>query len=167
MLESASGGVSAWSRGDGVSLVPGGRGVVSPWSWGCLPGPGGGLPGPGGMVSAWSRGVCLVPGGMVSPWSRGGVCLVPGGCLSGPRGVSLVPGGVGMVSQHALRQTPSPPVDRHTPVKTLPWPQLRCGRLLQGMCGLKCWNRSAYIPRIIGFGITYIRPWNEWSCQKY
>ena len=40
------------------------------------------------------------------------VCLVWGG----------VPGPGGLASQHALRQTPSPPVDRHTPVKTLPWP---------------------------------------------
>ena len=68
---------------------------------------GGGLPGPGG-------GVCLVRGGLPSP----------GGCLPGPGG------GVGVLaSQHALRQTPSPPVDRQTPVKTLPWPQLRCGRV--------------------------------------
>ena len=101
----------------GVCLVLGGvclvRGVclvwgVSAWSGGCLPGPGG---------------VCLV-------W--GGVCLVLG-CLPGPRGVSAWSGGVsawwgGLASQHALRQTPSPPVDRQTPVKTLPWPQLRCGR---------------------------------------
>ena len=41
----------------------------------------------------------------------------PGGRGSGPGGSDLVPGG----SQHALRQNP-PPVDRHTPVKTLPWP---------------------------------------------
>ena len=50
--------------------------------------------------------MCLVGGG-------GGVC--PGGY------------GGGGVSQHALRQTPlppspPPPVDRHTLVKTLPWP---------------------------------------------
>ena len=95
----------------GVCLVWGGA-----WSWGGLPGlewgsawfRGGCLPGLGG--SAWSRGVCLV-------W--GGGCLVLGG-LPGPRGA--------LTSQHVPRQTPSPPVDRHTPVKTLPWPQLRCGR---------------------------------------
>ena len=44
--------------------------------------------------------------------------LLPGG-VPGPRGVSGPRGGV---SQHALRQTPSPLVDRHTLVKTLPWP---------------------------------------------
>ena len=44
----------------------------------------------------WSRGV----------WSQGG--LVPGDLV------------MGVISQHALRQTP--PVDRHTPVKILPWP---------------------------------------------
>ena len=57
--------------------------------------PGGSAPGGG----AWS-------GGLV----QGGGCLL--------RGVSA-PGGL---SQHALRQTPLPPVDRHTPVKILPWP---------------------------------------------
>ena len=58
-----------------------------------------------------------------------GVCFSGGGSPSGgvlhPGGGSPSRGG-GMASQHALRQTP-PPVDRHTPVKTLPWPQLRCG----------------------------------------
>ena len=57
--------------------------------------------------------------------SGGGVCSwgvsAPGGCLlwgvSAPGGCLLL-GGV--VSQHALRQTPppDPPVDRQTPVKT-------------------------------------------------
>ena len=75
-----------------------------------------GLPGPRG-VSSCSRGCPPVPGG---------VCLVPGGCLPGLEG--CLPGPGGMASQHALRQTPFPPVDRQTPVKTLPWPQLRCGR---------------------------------------
>ena len=110
-----------------VGYVPAAR---RPYAGVCFPG---GLPGLGG--SAWSGGgVCLVPGG-------GGVCLVleglPGrGGLPGPggRGICLVSGGSawsgGLASQHALRQTPSPtsPVDRHTPVKTLPWPQLRYGR---------------------------------------
>ena len=87
--------------------VPGRGG--SAWSGGGgLPGPGGCLPGPGG--STWSGG-CL-PG-------PGGVCLVQGlsawsgGCLLSP-GVSAW--SWGGVSQHALRQTPSPlsppPVDR-------------------------------------------------------
>ena len=51
-------------------------------------------------------------------WSRGG--LVRGGLLLGG---GLLPWGSaprGDISQHALRQTP--PVDRHTPVKILPWP---------------------------------------------
>ena len=54
--------------------------------------------------------------------------LLPGGGVPGPGGAGpggcLLPGGVsgGGVSQHALRQTPLPPVDRHTLVKTLPWP---------------------------------------------
>ena len=63
------------------------------------------LPGGGGVCSrggAWSGG---------SPWG--------GGAWSG--GVSALGG---WASQHALRQTPSPPVDRHTLVKTLPWPNL-------------------------------------------
>ena len=61
--------------------------------------------------------------------SQGGSCprgwggLVLGG--SGARGVwcqgGLVPGGFG-VSQHALRQTPPPPVDRQMLVKISPWP---------------------------------------------
>ena len=66
------------------------------WSRGggwCVPGPGGG--------------VCLVPGG--GGVCSGGVCLVPGGvCLVPERGGAWSGG----VSQHALRQTPSPPVDR-------------------------------------------------------
>ena len=48
----------------------------------------------------------------------------PGGCLLPGGGVSVPVGGVCSrgVSQHALRQTPLPPVDRHTLVKILPWP---------------------------------------------
>ena len=57
----------------------------------------------------------LLPGGKVL-WggvtSRGG--LLGGALLLG----GLLPGG--SISQHALRQTP--PVDRQTPVKILPWP---------------------------------------------
>ena len=86
------------------SLLPGGDG----WSasgGGCLLL--GGVPGPGGSASL---GGCLVWEGVCS----GGICL-PGGSA---------PGGGGWVSQHALRQTPLPlpPVDRHTLVKILPWP---------------------------------------------
>ena len=103
----------------------------------------GGVPGLGGRVSAPGgvsaprgclvrgcllRGVCLVwgvsaPRGMSAP--RGvpgpGGCLVWGGTWSGG---GLVWGGAWSrgVSQHALRQTPLPPVDRHTLVKILPWP---------------------------------------------
>ena len=40
--------------------------------------------------------------------------------VSAPGGSAPALGGGG-VSQHALRQTP-PPVDRHTLVKILPWP---------------------------------------------
>ena len=79
------GGVSAWSGG---CLLPGGWCLPGLGGW-CLPGPGGCLPG-GGVVSAWSRG--------------GGVCLVRGG----------LPCPGGLVSQYALRQTPSPPVNRMT-----------------------------------------------------
>ena len=82
----------------GVCLVPGG----------CLPGPGG--------VSTWSRGV--------SAWSWG-VYLVLGGGLPDRGGVCLVPGGACIP---ACTEADTPPVDRHTPVKTLPWPQLRCSR---------------------------------------
>ena len=93
------------------SASRGGGGLPGPGR--CLPGPGRCLPGPGGGLPDWG----------VSGWSGGGVvCLIQGGCLAGPGG------GGGLASQHALRQTSSPTVDRHTPVKTLPWPQLRCGR---------------------------------------
>ena len=76
----------------GVGLVPGG------WVW----------------CQGWSgaRGG-LVPGGF---WSWGG--LVPGGIWC--RGVWSGGSGPGGIFQHALRQTP--PVDRQTPVKILPWP---------------------------------------------
>ena len=76
------------------------------------------------------------PGGVSGP---GGVCSggwgVLGGVCSGGGGVSARGGGLvlgggsapGVVSQHALRQTP--PVNRMTNRgKNLPWPQLRCGR---------------------------------------
>ena len=72
------------------------------------------------------RGVCLLGGWCA--WSGEGVCL-GGGCGGGPGlggvcsgGGCLLPGRVVGVSQHALRQTPLPPVDRQTLVKILPWP---------------------------------------------
>ena len=50
-------------------------------------------------------------------------CTAQGGCLPGV-GVSAVGSasglGGGVVSQHAMGQTPPPPVDRQTPGKTLP-----------------------------------------------
>ena len=81
----------------------------------------------GGGVCVCSRG-CLLPGGSAL-WGvsapRGGVCS---GGLSA-LGVSAHGGLLrGVVSQHALRQTPPPPVwtdrrlSKHTPS------QLRCGR---------------------------------------
>ena len=80
--------------------------------WGGVPGPWG-VPGPGGVPClggcTWSWGVYLVRGGT---WS-GGVYLVQWGtCSEGAPGLGgyLVPGGV------LVRY--SPPVDRHTPVKT-------------------------------------------------
>ena len=87
----------------GGCLIPGGcllqGGLVQGGS-----APGGGLL----LGGAWSRGSggCLVqgewgvpgPGGVGGAWSRGWRCLVPG------EGRCLIPGGV--VSQHALRQTP-------------------------------------------------------------
>ena len=77
-----------------VGCVPAAR---RPYAWVCFPGGGG-------------RG-CLLPGGGCLPGlggsALGGVCLVRG--VSALGGVCLIWGGV---SQHALRQTPSPPVDR-------------------------------------------------------
>ena len=74
-----------------VSEIPGGSAT------------GGGVSAPRGVWSGGnvcSLGVCLL-------W--GGVCLLPGG--SGPGGVSAPRGALvwGVVSQHALRQTPHPP----------------------------------------------------------
>ena len=81
MLESASGG----------GLHPGGVSVL------------GGSPSQGGSPS---RGVLHPGGGGVLHPGRG--LPGPGGVLHPGGGVCLVPGG-GMASQHALRQTPSPP----------------------------------------------------------
>ena len=94
-----------------------------PYAGVCFPGGGGGLPGLGG--SAWSGGV--------SAWSRGESSWSGGG-LAGPGGVCLVQGGACLVRgggsgiPACTEADTLPPVDRHTPVKTLPWPQLRCGR---------------------------------------
>ena len=143
MLESASRGVSAWSRRGRFGL-PGLEGV-SAWSGGLLGGSGVCLvqgvclvwgvclvrEEGGGVCSggcAWSGG-CLLQGGMVSapggglPGLGGGVCLVPGRYLPGPGGVS----------QHALRQTPSPSPPVWTEFLThacenITLAQLRCGR---------------------------------------
>ena len=107
------------SRGEGCLLQ--GAGVSTP---------GGvysqGVSAPRGGVSALGGGCLLLglsaPVGVSAP--RGEGCLLQGGVCSGG---CLLPGGV--VSQHALRQTPPPPwTESQTPVKTLPWPQLRCGR---------------------------------------
>ena len=84
----------------------------------------------------WDRGGYSHPGGcLLRGMSAPGGCLLRGvsapgrGCLL-PGGVSALGGGVcvcswgvsasgGVVSQHALRQTPPPlRVDRYTPVKT-------------------------------------------------
>ena len=76
-------------------------------------------------MSAWSGGVSAWSGGCLP--GLGGVCLVRGG-LPGLGGGGLSgPGGSG-IPACTEADTLTPPVDRHTPVKTLPWPQLRCGR---------------------------------------
>ena len=119
------------------SLLPGGGGGVGSaprWGVDLLLG-GWGLPlgasAPGGVVSApgmvSAPGGCLLPGvsapnGVVS--APGGVCSWGGWCLlrgvvSAPRGVSA-PGGVVFIP--ACTETDTPPVDRHTLVKILPWP---------------------------------------------
>ena len=84
---------------------------------------GGGLSLPGG--------VCLARGGLLARGSAlpGGGFLVRGGGLPCQRGglPCRGGGGVGWVSQHALRQTP--PVNRITHTcKNITLPQLRCGR---------------------------------------
>ena len=93
------GGSAPW----GVCLVLGGLllgGCV--WSGESLSGP------PGVCSGGW----CLLWGGLVR-----GVCVCSGGIWSG--GVCICSWGV--VSQHALRQTP-PWRESQMPVKTLPWP---------------------------------------------
>ena len=94
--------------------------------------PGGGCLLLGGcLLGGVYSGGCLLPeGGVCSQGvsALGGVCSGGGVCSRGsaPRGCLLLGGCLflgGVVSQHALRQTP-PPVNRitHIPVKTLPWP---------------------------------------------
>ena len=68
------------------------------------------------MLESASWGVCLVL------W---GVYLVRGG-LPGLGGSAWSVGGSGIPA--CTEADTLPPVDRQTPVKTLPWPQLRCGR---------------------------------------
>ena len=87
-----------------VGCVPAAR---RPYAGVCFPG--GVCLVPGGL-SAWSRGGLPDPGGSAWSWGGGAVCLVGGG--------HGIPAGT----------EADPPVDRQTPVKTLPWPQLRCGR---------------------------------------
>ena len=74
-------------------------------------------------------GGCLVWGALVwgGAWSGGwGVCS----------GGGLLPGGA---SQHALRQTPLPPVDRQTPVKILPWPNfVAAGKNVNAIMNCSC-----------------------------
>ena len=94
----SSGRISGVPGPGGVYLVPGGVPGL-----GGVPGPRGGVPGPRGVYLVW--GVYLVPVGGGCTWSWGvGVCTWSWG------GVYLVPGG-GTWSG-------TPPVDRHTPVKT-------------------------------------------------
>ena len=102
--------------------------VCPRWGGACS---GGGVPGPGGC--AWSRG--SAPGGGAGPRgvlgpggstpggclvlgvpALGGVCLVLGGVCSrgGAWSWEGVPGPGGLVSQHALRQTPLPPGETAT-----------------------------------------------------
>ena len=73
--------------------------------WHLLPGGGSARGGAWSRGGTWSRGDGLVPGDLLWGDLLGGICS---GGWSGPGGLS----------QHAE----PPPVDRHTPVKTLPWP---------------------------------------------
>ena len=96
-----------------VGCVPAAR---RPYAAVCFRGGGGesGSAWSGGVSAWWSGGGLPGPGGW-SAWSGGGVCLVSGGGLpGGPRGcLPGLGGGLpdsrgrgGLVSQHALRQTP-------------------------------------------------------------
>ena len=108
------------------------------WSGeGCLVG---GVCSQGGGWCVWSGGVCFLGGGA---WSREGVpgpgrgCLVRGGGSAPGGWVGVWSGGVpgpgrgdllpfclvgGGIPACTEADTPPPPVDRHTLVKTLPWP---------------------------------------------
>ena len=89
---------------------------------GVCSGGGGGVPGPGGGVGG--GGGCLPgPGGCA--WSRGGVCS-RGVCAWSGGWVVLLPGGGGIPACTEV-DTP-PPVDRHTLVKILPWPNFVAAR---------------------------------------
>ena len=79
--------------------------------------------------------VCVGGGGCLGLlWGVGGVCSggvvcpgglsAPGGCLL--QGVSA-PGGVSGIPTCTEADTPLW-TESQTPVKTLPWPKLRCGR---------------------------------------
>ena len=110
-----------------VGCIPAAR---RPYAGVCFPGglPGlGSLPGLGGVCLVWGVGV---PGLGGSAWSGGGL---PGleGCLVGGGGAWSGGGGAWSGGSGIPAYTEAdtlPPVDRHTPVKTLPWPQLRCGQ---------------------------------------
>ena len=97
-----------------VGCVPSAAVAVSPrgsapWGGGGVCSLGWGVSAPGGQ-DVCSRGGVSAPGGLLRGVSA------PGGGVSAPWGGVLLWGG--MASQHALKQTPAPRVDRHTPVKT-------------------------------------------------
>ena len=132
-----------------VGCVPAAR---RPYAWVCFLG--GGLPGPGGVGGAVSApggvsvsgGVCLVLRGCLLP-GEGGCLPALGGCLPGPGGClpglgGCLPGLGGCVSQHALRQTPSPPPcgqnSWHTLLKILPWPNFVAAGNKELSVVLKC-----------------------------
>ena len=89
----------------------------------------GGLPGPGGVLPGRGRG--SPQGGLPGP---GGSSLAGGeegglwGGLPGPGGSAWSGGWWSGIPACTEADTLPLPVDRQTPVKTLPWPQLRCGR---------------------------------------
>ena len=90
--------IPACTEADTPRLKSASGGVCLVW-WGLLPGgvpgPGGGLPGLGGVVSG--------PGGLPVP-GGGGVSAGLGGYIP------------------ACTEADTPPADRQTPVKLLPWP---------------------------------------------
>ena len=92
-----------------VGCVPAAR---RPYAGVCFPG--------GSALGGVCSGGCLVWGEGGSAPGGGG--WRGGGWREGGRGMGVLGRGGGWVSQHALRQTPLPPVDRHTPMKILPWP---------------------------------------------